>query len=69
MQETLFVPNDYVIQLAHDHEEFIPAVSIHPARPDAIDELERCLEGGAAMMKCLPNCQNIDCSDDRFRPF
>jgi len=64
-----FVPNDYVLQLAHDHEEFIPAVSIHPARPDAIDELERCLEGGAAMMKCLPNCQNIDCSDDRFRPF
>ena len=64
-----FVPNEYVLQLAHNHEEFIPAVSIHPARPDAIDELERCLEGGAAMMKCLPNCQNIDCSDDRFRSF
>ena len=64
-----FVPNDYVLQLARDHAEFIPAVSIHPARPDAIDELERCLEGGAAMMKCLPNCQNIDCSNDRFKPF
>ena len=21
------------------------------------------------MMKCLPNCQNIDCSNDRFKPF
>ncbi len=36
---------------------------------DALDELERCLEGGAVLMKCLPNCQNIDFSDTRFRPF
>ncbi len=21
------------------------------------------------MMKCLPNCQNIDCNDERYRPF
>ena len=64
-----FVPNEYVFQLARDHEEFVPAVSIHPARPDAMEELDRCLEDGAAMMKCLPNCQNINCSDSRFRPF
>ena len=64
-----FVPNEYVLQLARDHEEFIPAVSIHPARPDAMEELDRCLEDGAVMMKCLPNCQNINCSDSRFRPF
>ena len=66
---SFFVPNDYVLKLARDHREFLPAVSIHPARPDALEELERCLAAGAVMMKCLPNCQNIHCSDRRFTKF
>ena len=66
---SMFVPNDVVLGLAKAHPEFLPGVSIHPARRDALDELERCLEGGAALMKCLPNCQNIDFSDKRFRQF
>jgi predicted TIM-barrel fold metal-dependent hydrolase len=64
-----FVPNDYVLNLAAWHREFLPAVSIHPARPDALQELERCLANGAVMMKCLPNCQNINCNDRRFTRF
>ncbi|MDB6033969.1 MAG: Amidohydrolase 2 [Verrucomicrobiales bacterium] len=66
---SFYVPNDYVLQLAKKHPEFLPAVSIHPARPDALEELEKCLEAGAAMMKCLPNCQNIDCSNRRYQKF
>jgi hypothetical protein len=66
---SFYVPNDYVLKLATEHAELLPAVSIHPARPDALEELERCLEGGAVMMKCLPNCQNIDCNDRRFAKF
>jgi predicted TIM-barrel fold metal-dependent hydrolase len=66
---SFYVPNDYVLNLARQYPEFLPAVSIHPARPDAREELERCLAGGAVMMKCLPNCQNIDCSDRRFTRF
>jgi hypothetical protein len=66
---SMFVPNDVVLGLAKKFPEFLPGVSIHPARRDALDELERCLEGGAVLMKCLPNCQNIDFSDTRFRPF
>jgi predicted TIM-barrel fold metal-dependent hydrolase len=66
---SFYVPNDYVLNLARRHPEFLPAVSIHPARPDALEELERCLAGGAVMMKCLPNCQNIDCGDRRFVKF
>src|ERR1051325_3383467 len=66
---SFFVPNEYVLQLARQHAEFLPAVSIHPARPDALEELERCLAAGAVMMKCLPNCQNIDCRDLRFTRF
>jgi predicted TIM-barrel fold metal-dependent hydrolase len=63
------VPNDYVLNLARKHPELLPAVSIHPARPDALEEMERCLAAGAVMMKCLPNCQNIDCSNRRFTKF
>ncbi|MDB6065167.1 MAG: hypothetical protein JWR26_1375 [Pedosphaera sp.] len=66
---SFYVPNDYVLELARKHSEFLPAVSIHPARPDALEELDRCLAGGAVMMKCLPNCQNIDCNDRRFTRF
>ena len=66
---SFYVPNDYVLALARKHPEFLPAVSIHPARPDAIEELDRCLAAGAVMMKCLPNCQNINCSDRRLKKF
>ena len=66
---SFYVPNDYVLGLAKTHREFLPAVSIHPARRDARDELERALAGGAVMLKCLPNCQNIDWNERRYRPF
>lgn len=66
---SMYVPNELVLDLARRHPEFLAGVSIHPARSDALDELERCLEGGAVLMKCLPNCQNIDPSDVRYRKF
>ncbi|HTL59661.1 MAG TPA: amidohydrolase family protein [Candidatus Limnocylindrales bacterium] len=66
---TFYVPNDYVLGLARKYPELLPAVSIHPARQDALEELNRCLAEGAVMMKCLPNCQNIDCNDRRFIRF
>ena len=42
---SMFVPNDVVLGLARTFPEFLPGVSIHPARRDALDELERCLAG------------------------
>ena len=66
---SFYVPNDFVLRLAREHPEFLPAVSIHPARRDALDELERCLAAGAVMLKCLPNCQNIDWNDPRYTRF
>ena len=66
---SFYVPNEYVLRLARENREFLPAVSIHPARPDALEELEKCLAGGAVAMKCLPNCHNIDCNDRRFTKF
>lgn len=64
-----YVPNEYVLKLAREHPRFLPGVSIHPGRPDALAELDRCLAGGAALMKCLPNCLNINCSDRRYTRF
>ena len=66
---SMFAPNDVVLDLAEKHPEFLAGVSIHPARHDALEELDRCLQRGAVLMKCLPNCQNIDPSDRHYRPF
>ena len=66
---SFYVPNDYVLGLARRHPEFLAAISIHPARRDAHDELERCLAAGAVMLKCLPNCQNIDWNNPRYTRF
>ncbi len=66
---SFYVPNDYVLRLAREHPEFLPAVSIHPARADALQELDRCAAAGAVMLKLLPNCQNVDCSSPRYRKF
>ena len=64
-----YVPNDHVLGLAKKYAQIIPACSIHPARKNAIQELERCAEQGAKVLKLLPNCHNIDCSDNRYRAF
>lgn len=63
------VPNDYLFSICRRHPELLPAVSIHPARHDAMEELERCLDAGAVMLKCLPNCHNIDTRLPRYRRF
>jgi hypothetical protein len=68
-RSSLYVPNDYVLQLAQENPEFLAAVSIHPARKDAMDELEKCLAGGAAALKCLPNVQGIDWNNRRYIAF
>jgi len=64
-----YVPNQYVIDLAKKHSEFIPACSIHPARLDALDELNRCIDAGVRVMKLLPNYLNIDYANSAFFPF
>ena len=66
---SFYVPNEYVLGLAERHPEFLAAVSIHPARRDALEELERCLARGAVLLKCLPNCQNIDWNNPRYTRF
>ena len=65
-----YVSNDYLFNvIAESPDLFIPAVSIHPGRPDAMEELEKCIELGARVLKLLPNCLNVDCSAEKYRPF
>lgn len=64
------VPNAYVIELARKHpDRLVAACSVHPLRPGAIEELERCAAAGVRVVKWLPNAMGIDPSDPRHRPF
>jgi hypothetical protein len=66
---SFYVPNDYVLALAQKFPEFRAGVSIHPGRKDALAELEACLQRGAALLKLLPNCHNVNCNDRRYQKF
>lgn len=65
----LYVTNDYAAELARDHQKLLFGASVHPYRPDAIAELERCAAAGAVLVKWLPPVQNINPADDRCGPF
>lgn len=65
-----YVPNDYLFRVVGRYPElFVPCVSINPKRRDAIEELERCAELGARVLKIHPPTQDVDPAEDRFRPF
>src|SRR4051812_8741380 len=66
----LYVTNDYVMDLARRYpKEIYFAASVHPYRKDAIEEVERCVRGGAVVMKWLPIVQDFDPADARCIPF
>lgn len=64
------VPNAYVFEAAARHPgRFVPVMSIHPARRDALQELEACAAKGGRLLKWLPNAQAIDPADPRYDAF
>lgn len=66
----LLVGNDYVLQLTHRFPDtFLAGVSINPQRRDAIEEMHRCVDRGAALVKVLPNAQRFDPADNQYRAF
>ncbi len=65
-----YVPNESVLALAERQPElFVPVVSVHPARRDALAELEKCAARGARFVKWLPSAQGMDPADPRHDPF
>ena len=65
----IYVPNEYVLELARREPRFLPAISIHPARKDALELLEAGVEAGAVLLKLLPCVQVVDPAVARYRPF
>ncbi len=64
------IGNDYVLKVAKAYpNDFLAGVSINPQRRDAVEELERCAQAGARLVKVLPNSQQFDPADKRYIPF
>ena len=64
------VPNTYALRVAREHpDRLVAAASVHPLRPDALEELDRCAAAGARVVKWLPNAMGIDPSDPRCTPY
>ena len=65
-----YVPNEYVFELAARHPQmFVPNISVHPYRRDALQELEKWATAGARVVKWLPNAMGIDPSDPQCDAF
>jgi len=65
----IYVPNEYVLDLCRREPRFLPGISIHPARENALDLLEAGVEAGAVLLKLLPCVQIVDPGLARYRPF
>jgi predicted TIM-barrel fold metal-dependent hydrolase len=64
------ISNCYVFAVCRQYpNSFLPGVSINPQRRDALDELARCAEEGAVLVKSLPNAQRFDPSNRRYLSF
>ena len=70
LRTSFYVPNDYIVSLAKQYPQFfVPVVSIHPYRKDALQELDKWHQQGVKYIKWLPNAQGIDPSDKDIIPF
>ena len=64
------IGNDYVLKTTQAHPgELLAGVSINPQRRDAIDEVHRCADAGAVLVKVLANAQQFDPANTKYKPF
>lgn len=67
---TFSVPNRYAAKVAAANSaRFEWTASVHPWRPDAIDELSWCHANGARAVKWLPPTMGIDLANPKCVPF
>jgi predicted TIM-barrel fold metal-dependent hydrolase len=58
-----YTPNRYVMDLALKYPDvFVPTISVHPYRKDAVERLDYWATRGAKIIKWLPNSMGIDAS-------
>ena len=66
----MYIPNQYIVDLARQYPDiFLPVVSVHPYRPDAIQELESWAKAGVKYVKWLPNAMGMDPASKSVEPF
>ncbi|HLZ33961.1 MAG TPA: amidohydrolase family protein [Nitrospira sp.] len=70
-QHTEFlISNDYVLKTVQAHPDlFLAGPSVNPQREDAVDEVHRCADAGAVLIKVLPNAQHFNPADLKYKPF
>ena len=61
--------NDYIYELTKKSKKVLFGASIHPYRDDALEELERCKNRGAVLIKWIPSSMEIDPLDKKTIPF
>jgi predicted TIM-barrel fold metal-dependent hydrolase len=67
---SMYIPNQYVVDLARQYPEiFLPVISVHPYRPDAIQELDSWAKAGVKYVKWLPNAMGMDPASKSVEPF
>jgi uncharacterized protein len=65
-----YVPNEYIYKLSKENPDvFIPTISIHPYRKDALEELDKWGKLGVRLIKWLPNSQGIDPSNPQIEAY
>jgi predicted TIM-barrel fold metal-dependent hydrolase len=67
----MVTPNDYVMEIARDNPKVLFGASVNPNRgvTQGMRELDRCIEGGAVLIKWVPNSQIFDPSDRKHEWF
>jgi len=61
--------HDYLCEVAASNEKLLFAGSVHPYRPDALQELEAIIKHGACLVHWLPVAQNIRADDPICFPY
>lgn len=69
-QTDFYITNEYAYNATRLlPDRLVTGISVHPARKDALIELEKWARRGARIVKWLPNAMVIDPSDPAHRPF
>jgi uncharacterized protein len=66
----MYVSNQYVVEVAQKYSDvFLPVISVHPYRADAVSELDKWGKAGVKYLKWLPNAMGIDPANPAIEPF
>jgi predicted TIM-barrel fold metal-dependent hydrolase len=70
MRTEIYTPNDYVMAIFKQYPNvFVPTISVHPYRKDALITLEKYHKQGAKFIKWLPNSMGIDPSSSLLNSY